>query len=57
MQEEELIDGKVDWRGRTAVRHKHGGMKVSLLVLGNQDQDSWIFFVLQVVIKCKRKLN
>ncbi|PNX87085.1 nitrate transporter, partial [Trifolium pratense] len=32
--EEELIDGKVDWRGRTAVRHKHGGMKVSLLVLG-----------------------
>ncbi|KAK2438329.1 hypothetical protein P8452_34034 [Trifolium repens] len=34
MQEEELIDGKVDWRGRTAVRHKHGGMKVSFLVLG-----------------------
>ncbi|CAK8578622.1 unnamed protein product [Lathyrus sativus] len=34
MQEEELVDGKVDWRGRTAVRHKHGGMKVSLLVLG-----------------------
>lgn len=35
MQEEELVDGKVDWRGRRAVRHKHGGMKVSLLVLGN----------------------
>nr|XP_027191491.1 protein NRT1/ PTR FAMILY 4.5-like isoform X2 [Cicer arietinum] len=32
--EEELVDGKVDWRGRVAVRHKHGGMKVSLLVLG-----------------------
>ncbi|KAL5053713.1 hypothetical protein RYX36_034395 [Vicia faba] len=34
MQEEEIVDGKVDWRGRRAVRHKHGGMKVSLLVLG-----------------------
>jgi peptide/histidine transporter 3/4 len=37
MQEEELIDGKVDWRGRTAVRHKHGGMKVSFLVLGKRN--------------------
>jgi len=35
MQEEELVDGKVDWKGRRAVRHKHGGMTVSLLILGN----------------------
>lgn len=34
MQEEELVDGKVDWKGRRAVRHKHGGMKVSLVILG-----------------------
>jgi len=43
MQEEELVDGKVDWRGRRAVRHKHGGMKVSLLVLGNSDQEFHLF--------------
>lgn len=40
MQQEEeertqlVIDGKVDWKGRKALKHKHGGMRVSLLVLG-----------------------
>lgn len=34
MQEEELVDGKVDWKGRKALKHKHGGMKVSTLILG-----------------------
>ncbi|KAL5577059.1 hypothetical protein UlMin_018758 [Ulmus minor] len=29
----ELVEGKVDWKGRTAVKHKHGGFKSSLLVL------------------------
>ncbi|KAK7400202.1 hypothetical protein VNO78_11402 [Psophocarpus tetragonolobus] len=38
MQREEradnmVVDGKVDWKGRKALKHKHGGMKVSLLVL------------------------
>ncbi|WVZ23941.1 hypothetical protein V8G54_002485 [Vigna mungo] len=35
MQEEreEVVDGKVDWKGRKALKHKHGGMRVSLLVL------------------------
>ncbi|KAG4391338.1 hypothetical protein AAZX31_05G151800 [Glycine max] len=38
MQREERADelvvhGKVDWKGRKALKHKHGGMKVSLLVL------------------------
>ena len=33
-QEELLVDGKVDWKGRRALKNKHGGMKVSLLVLG-----------------------
>lgn len=31
----ELIDGKVDWKGRTATKDKHGGFRTSLLVLGN----------------------
>lgn len=39
MQREERADelvvhGKVDWKGRKALKHKHGGMKVSLLILG-----------------------
>ncbi|XP_029126001.1 protein NRT1/ PTR FAMILY 4.5 [Cajanus cajan] len=32
-EREELVDGKVDWKGRKALKHKHGGIKVSLLVL------------------------
>ncbi|TKY60088.1 NRT1/ PTR FAMILY 4.3 [Spatholobus suberectus] len=31
--QQELVDGKVDWKGRKALKHKHGGMKVSLLIL------------------------
>lgn len=36
MQEEraEVVHGKVDWKGRKALKHKHGGIKVSLLILG-----------------------
>ncbi|KAK7400204.1 hypothetical protein VNO78_11404 [Psophocarpus tetragonolobus] len=29
----EVVDGKVDWKGGKALKHKHGGMKVSLLIL------------------------
>ncbi|PON69171.1 Proton-dependent oligopeptide transporter [Trema orientale] len=30
----ELVEGKVDWKGRTALKYKHGGMRASLLILG-----------------------
>ncbi|KAH7545071.1 hypothetical protein FEM48_Zijuj01G0054300 [Ziziphus jujuba var. spinosa] len=29
----EFIEGKVDWKGRTAVKNKHGGTRTSLLIL------------------------
>lgn len=29
----ELVQGKVDWKGRTALKHKHGGMRIGLLIL------------------------
>ncbi|XP_027348440.1 protein NRT1/ PTR FAMILY 4.5-like [Abrus precatorius] len=32
-EEGEVVDGKVDWKGRKALKQKHGGMKVSLLML------------------------
>ncbi|XP_024993060.1 protein NRT1/ PTR FAMILY 4.6-like [Cynara cardunculus var. scolymus] len=28
-----LIEGKVDWKGRTATKNKHGGMRAAILVL------------------------
>lgn len=37
MQEKlEVVEGKVDWKGRLAYKHKHGGTKSSLLILGIQ---------------------
>ncbi|KAM1032964.1 hypothetical protein ACFX13_037323 [Malus domestica] len=30
----ELVEGKVDWKGRSAVKYKHGGMKTAVLILG-----------------------
>uniref|UniRef100_A0A7N1A1Z8 Uncharacterized protein n=1 Tax=Kalanchoe fedtschenkoi TaxID=63787 RepID=A0A7N1A1Z8_KALFE len=33
MEKVELIKGKVDWRGRAAMKHQHGGMRAALLVL------------------------
>lgn len=32
-EESELIKGKVDWKGRAAVKHQHGGMRAGLLIL------------------------
>ncbi|XP_062016704.1 protein NRT1/ PTR FAMILY 4.6-like [Rosa rugosa] len=29
----EFVEGKVDWKGRTAVKHKHGGMRTAFLIL------------------------
>ncbi|KAL3520129.1 hypothetical protein ACH5RR_018278 [Cinchona calisaya] len=34
MEKTGLIEGKVDWRGRTATKEKHGGMQAAFLVLG-----------------------
>lgn len=31
----EVVEGKVDWKGRAALKHKHGGMRASLLVQGD----------------------
>ncbi|KAF8409146.1 hypothetical protein HHK36_005219 [Tetracentron sinense] len=33
MEKVELVEGKVDWKGRTARKDKHGGIQTSLLVL------------------------
>ncbi|XP_057764097.1 protein NRT1/ PTR FAMILY 4.5-like [Salvia miltiorrhiza] len=34
METAELIEGKVDWKGRPAQKDKHGGSRTSLLILG-----------------------
>ncbi|KAL7129803.1 hypothetical protein ABFS83_13G092300 [Erythranthe nasuta] len=34
METAQLIEGKVDWKGKTARKDKHGGTSTSLLVLG-----------------------
>jgi peptide/histidine transporter 3/4 len=31
----EVIEGKVDWRGRPALRGRHGGVGNSFFILGN----------------------
>jgi len=32
-EDQVVVEGKVDWKGRKALKHKHGGMKVSLLIV------------------------
>lgn len=34
----ELIKGKVDWKGRTAQKDKHGGNRASVLILGKRSR-------------------
>ncbi|XP_024028505.1 protein NRT1/ PTR FAMILY 4.5 [Morus notabilis] len=29
----EIVEGKVDWKGRVAIKYKHGGIRASLLIL------------------------
>lgn len=31
---EQLVEGKLDWKGKPVYRNKHGGAKSSFLVLG-----------------------
>ncbi|XWS19759.1 hypothetical protein CRYUN_Cryun31cG0044600 [Craigia yunnanensis] len=33
MEKLDLVEGKVDWKGRTAVKYKHGGMRAALFIL------------------------
>ncbi|XWS12456.1 hypothetical protein CRYUN_Cryun37aG0090200 [Craigia yunnanensis] len=33
MEKLELVEGKVDWKGKTAVKYKHGGMRAALFIL------------------------
>jgi peptide/histidine transporter 3/4 len=33
MEKPELVEGKVDWHGKPAVKHKHGGVRATLLIL------------------------
>ncbi|XP_034698009.1 protein NRT1/ PTR FAMILY 4.5-like isoform X2 [Vitis riparia] len=35
MEKGELVEGKVDWKGRTAIRNKHGGQWFSSLILAS----------------------
>ncbi|KAK6917750.1 Proton-dependent oligopeptide transporter family [Dillenia turbinata] len=44
MQEREIVEGKVDWRGRPAKKDKHGGMNTSVLVLAVLAFESLAFF-------------
>lgn len=57
MQEEreEVVDGKVDWKGRKALKHKHGGMKVSLLVLGKIELVQYEF--MNIFLKSNMKMK
>ncbi|KAI4304440.1 hypothetical protein MLD38_039949 [Melastoma candidum] len=35
MEKPEVVEGKVDWKGRAALKHKHGGIRAATLVQGN----------------------
>ncbi|RVW21327.1 MACPF domain-containing protein CAD1 [Vitis vinifera] len=35
MEKGELVEGKVDWKGRTAIKNKHGGQRFSSLILAS----------------------
>ncbi|KAF5475274.1 hypothetical protein F2P56_007097 [Juglans regia] len=34
MEKPETVEGKVDWKGRAAVKYKHGGTRSAVLILG-----------------------
>nr|XP_010317511.1 protein NRT1/ PTR FAMILY 4.5-like [Solanum lycopersicum] len=46
----ELLEGKVDWRGRIATKDKHGGQGPSLLILGTFACENIASFVLGVTL-------
>ncbi|KAE8647727.1 hypothetical protein Csa_004103 [Cucumis sativus] len=48
MEKLEIVEGKVDWKGRLAYKHKHGGTKSSLLILATFGFESMAIFALAV---------
>ena len=44
----ELVEGKVDWKGRTALKYKHGGMRAALLVLGKFSLCLYIYIYIYI---------
>ncbi|KAF9620646.1 hypothetical protein IFM89_013672 [Coptis chinensis] len=44
----ELVEGKVDWKGRTARKHRHGGMSISVLILAAFAFENMATFALSV---------
>ncbi|KAM1959262.1 hypothetical protein FF1_004768 [Malus domestica] len=48
MDKFELVEGKVDWKGRSAVKYKHGGMKTAVLILGTLAFESMASLALAV---------
>ncbi|KAF3638896.1 putative E3 ubiquitin-protein ligase-like [Capsicum annuum] len=46
----ELLEGKVDWRGRIATKDKHGGQGPSTLILGTFACENMASFVLGVTL-------
>ncbi|XP_076930175.1 protein NRT1/ PTR FAMILY 4.5-like [Bidens hawaiensis] len=47
-EKHELIEGKVDWKGRAAIKNKHGGMLAALPVLATFAFDNMANFALSV---------
>ncbi|KAH0691373.1 hypothetical protein KY289_018731 [Solanum tuberosum] len=50
MDKSEVLEGKVDWRGRIATKDKHGGQGPSLLILGTFACENIASFVLGVTL-------
>ncbi|XP_031287463.1 protein NRT1/ PTR FAMILY 4.5-like [Pistacia vera] len=48
METPEHIEGKVDWKGRQALKYKHGGRKTSLLILASFGFEQMATFALAV---------
>ncbi|KAA0052592.1 protein NRT1/ PTR FAMILY 4.5-like isoform X2 [Cucumis melo var. makuwa] len=48
MEKLEVVEGKVDWKGRLAYKHKHGGTRSSLLILVAFGFESMANFALAV---------
>ncbi|KAK4361623.1 hypothetical protein RND71_020575 [Anisodus tanguticus] len=50
MENSQLLEGKADWRGRTATKDKHGGQGPSTLILGTFACENMASFVLGVTL-------
>ncbi|KAI5331420.1 hypothetical protein L3X38_021977 [Prunus dulcis] len=48
MDKLELVEDKVDWKGRSAVKYKHGGMRTAVLILATFGFENMATFALAV---------